>query len=159
MQGRTYQDPPGCTCRPGETISAGGRRANVLKPDAAFSPWLSDQQKRRAARTGRDKGLTCCNCGSSEPVPEDEARDASGRWCRHRAEILRATSVHTGKRSARVNSGGHVEATMCSALWHLLSYDPLEEHTVRYVMQRAICGAKGDRSVAEVFDDACNSVH
>jgi hypothetical protein len=35
---------------------------------------LSDQQKRRAARMAREKGLTCPDCGSSEPVPEDEAR-------------------------------------------------------------------------------------
>ena len=34
---------------------------------------LSDQQKRRAARMAREKGLTCPECGSSEPVPKDEA--------------------------------------------------------------------------------------
>jgi hypothetical protein len=34
---------------------------------------LSDQQKRRAARIAREKGLTCPDCGSSEPVPKDEA--------------------------------------------------------------------------------------
>ena len=34
---------------------------------------LSDQQKRRAARIAREKGLSCPECGSSEPVPEDEA--------------------------------------------------------------------------------------
>jgi hypothetical protein len=61
----------------------------------------------------------------------------------HKTGILRTTSVHTSKRTARVNSGGRVEATMCSILWHPLSYDPLEQHTVRYVMQRAIFGAKG----------------
>jgi hypothetical protein len=37
-------------------------------------PRLSDQQKRRAARIAREKGLTCPECGSSEPVPEAEAR-------------------------------------------------------------------------------------
>ena len=35
--------------------------------------WLSDQQKRRAARIAREKSLTCPECGSSEPVPKDEA--------------------------------------------------------------------------------------
>ena len=40
--------------------------------------WLSDQQKRRAARIAREKGLTCPDCGSSEPVPEDEARAHPG---------------------------------------------------------------------------------
>ena len=35
---------------------------------------LSDRQKRRAARIAREKGLSCPDCGSSEPVPEDEAR-------------------------------------------------------------------------------------
>ncbi len=39
---------------------------------------LSDQQKRRAARIAREKGLTCPDCGSSEPVPGDEARANPG---------------------------------------------------------------------------------
>ena len=34
---------------------------------------LSDQQKRRAARIAQEKGLTRPDCGSSEPVPKDEA--------------------------------------------------------------------------------------
>ena len=38
---------------------------------------LSDQQKRRAARIAREKGLSCPDCGSSEPVPE-EARAYPG---------------------------------------------------------------------------------
>ena len=33
---------------------------------------LSDQQKRQAARVARAKGLTCPECGSSEPVPKNE---------------------------------------------------------------------------------------
>jgi hypothetical protein len=40
----------------------------------ASRAWLSDQQKRRAARISREKGLTCPDCGSSKPVPEGEAR-------------------------------------------------------------------------------------
>jgi hypothetical protein len=39
---------------------------------------LSDQQKDRAARIARKKGLTCPECGSSEPVPKDEARAHPG---------------------------------------------------------------------------------
>ena len=39
---------------------------------------LSDQQKRRAARLAREKGLSCPDCGSSEPVPEDEVKVRSG---------------------------------------------------------------------------------
>jgi hypothetical protein len=39
---------------------------------------LSDQQKRRAARIAREKGLSCPECGSSEPVPEEEARTHPG---------------------------------------------------------------------------------
>ena len=36
---------------------------------------LSDQQKRQATRVARQKGLTCPDCGGSEPVPiEDEVR-------------------------------------------------------------------------------------
>ena len=35
---------------------------------------LSGEQRRRAARIARDKDLTCPDCGSSEPVPEDEVR-------------------------------------------------------------------------------------
>ena len=35
---------------------------------------LSDEQKRRAAQLAQGKGLSCPDCGSSEPVPEDEAR-------------------------------------------------------------------------------------
>ena len=38
---------------------------------------LSDRQKSRATTIARDKGLTCPGCGSSEPVPEDEARARS----------------------------------------------------------------------------------
>jgi hypothetical protein len=34
--------------------------------------WLSDQQKRRATRIAREKGLSCPDCGGSEPVPNDE---------------------------------------------------------------------------------------
>jgi uncharacterized Zn finger protein len=35
--------------------------------------WLSDQQKRRTSQIAREKGLTCPDCGGSEPVPiEDE---------------------------------------------------------------------------------------
>ena len=34
---------------------------------------LSDQQKLRAARLAREKSLTCPDCGSSNPVPKDEA--------------------------------------------------------------------------------------
>jgi hypothetical protein len=40
--------------------------------------WLSDQQKDRAAQIAREKGLSCPDCGSSEPVPEDEARAHPG---------------------------------------------------------------------------------
>jgi hypothetical protein len=40
--------------------------------------WLSDEQRRRAVRIAREKGLTCPDCGSSEPVPEDEARPHAG---------------------------------------------------------------------------------
>ena len=39
---------------------------------------LSDQQKRRAARIARQKDLSCPDCGSSEPVPGDEARAHPG---------------------------------------------------------------------------------
>jgi hypothetical protein len=39
---------------------------------------LSDRQKRRAARIAREKGLSCPDCGSSEPVLEDEARTHPG---------------------------------------------------------------------------------
>ena len=44
----------------------------------ASRAWLSDQQKRRAARIGREKGLTCPDCGSYAPVPEDKARTHPG---------------------------------------------------------------------------------
>jgi hypothetical protein len=35
---------------------------------------LSGEQKRRTARLVQQKGLRCPDCGSSEPVPEDEVR-------------------------------------------------------------------------------------
>jgi hypothetical protein len=35
---------------------------------------LSGEQRRRAVQIARDKNLACPDCGSSEPVPEDEAR-------------------------------------------------------------------------------------
>jgi hypothetical protein len=40
--------------------------------------WLSDQQKDRAAEIAREKGVRCPDCGSSEPVAEDEARTYLG---------------------------------------------------------------------------------
>lgn len=33
---------------------------------------LSDRQKRRAASLAREKGLTCPDCGSSDPAPRDD---------------------------------------------------------------------------------------
>jgi hypothetical protein len=44
----------------------------------ASRAWLSDQQKDRAARIAREKGLSCPECGSSDPVTEDEARARPG---------------------------------------------------------------------------------
>lgn len=44
----------------------------------ASREWLSDQQKHRAARIAREKDLTCPECGSSEPMPHDEARAHPG---------------------------------------------------------------------------------
>ncbi len=35
---------------------------------------LSGEQRSRAAQIARDRDLTCPDCGSSEPVPEGEAR-------------------------------------------------------------------------------------
>ena len=40
----------------------------------ASRAWLSNQQKHRATRIAREKGLSCSDCGSPEPVPGDEAR-------------------------------------------------------------------------------------
>jgi len=40
----------------------------------ARKAWLSDRHKRRATQLAREKGLTCPDCGSSEPVPNDEVR-------------------------------------------------------------------------------------
>jgi hypothetical protein len=37
-------------------------------------PRLSTQQKRRAAGIAQEKGLTCPDCSSSEPVPQSEAQ-------------------------------------------------------------------------------------
>jgi hypothetical protein len=34
--------------------------------------WLSNQQKHRAAQIAQEKGLTCPDCGGSEPVPTDD---------------------------------------------------------------------------------------
>jgi RNase P subunit RPR2 len=39
---------------------------------------FSDLQNRQVTRIAREKGLTCPDCGSSEPVPKDEARARSG---------------------------------------------------------------------------------
>ena len=40
----------------------------------ARKAWLSDRHKRRATRIAQEKGLTCPECGSSEPMPKDEIR-------------------------------------------------------------------------------------
>ena len=39
---------------------------------------LSGEQRSRAAQIAREKDLTCPDCGSSEPVPGDEARTRPG---------------------------------------------------------------------------------
>lgn len=44
----------------------------------ASRTWLSDQQRRRAAEIAREKGFSCPDCGSSEPVPGGEARAHPG---------------------------------------------------------------------------------
>ncbi len=41
---------------------------------ARLKAWLSERQKRRATRIAWEKGLTCPECGSSEPMPKDEVR-------------------------------------------------------------------------------------
>jgi hypothetical protein len=41
--------------------------------------WLSDQQKRRATRIAREKGLSCPDCGGTEPAPNDEVLAHPGR--------------------------------------------------------------------------------
>jgi hypothetical protein len=72
-----------------------------------------------------------------------------------------AASIHEREahRTARANGGGHVEDTPCSVPLRLFGHDPLKENAVRYVMQGAIFGAKGNRSVAKVFDYARHSVN
>jgi hypothetical protein len=39
---------------------------------------LSGEQKRRAAQLAQEKGLSCPDCGSSEPVPANEVRVRPG---------------------------------------------------------------------------------
>ncbi len=39
---------------------------------------LRSAETTRAARIAQEKGLTCPECGSSEPVPEDEAQAHPG---------------------------------------------------------------------------------
>ena len=39
---------------------------------------LSGEQKSYAVRLAQEKDLSCPDCGSSEPVPEDEARTRPG---------------------------------------------------------------------------------
>ena len=55
---------------------------------------LSDQQKRRATRIAREKGLTCPDCGGSEPVPNDEvlAHPDGGADVSMRCEACEGTS-------------------------------------------------------------------
>ena len=47
----------------------------------------------------------------------------------------------------------------CSVPLRPFGHDSLKENAVRYVAQRAIFGAKRNRSVAKVFDNAPYSVH
>ncbi len=72
----------------------------------ASRAWLSDQQKRRAARIAQGKGLTCAACGSSEPAPEDEARAHLGGGadiamrcvnCESTSEVTLVLSPETAK--------------------------------------------------------------
>ncbi len=49
-------------------------RGSVYTRGVTGNTPLSDLQKRRAAQIARDRGLTCPDCGSSEPVPKDVVR-------------------------------------------------------------------------------------
>ena len=44
----------------------------------ARKAWLSERHKRRATQIAREKGLSCPDCGSPKPVPEDEVKVHSG---------------------------------------------------------------------------------
>ena len=56
--------------------------------------WLSEQQKRRATRFAREKGLTCPDCGGSEPVANNEvlAYPDGGAYLSMRCEECEGTS-------------------------------------------------------------------
>ena len=74
---------------------------------------LSDQQKRCAAQIAREKGLTCPECGSSEPVPEDETRAHPGGG----ADIaMRCVNCERASEVALVLSPGEAKAHGLHAL-------------------------------------------
>ena len=75
-------------------------------------PRLSTQQKRRAAGIAQEKGLTCPDRGSSEPVPEGEARtrldggaDIAMRCvnCERSSEVTLVLSPREALRGLKVN--------------------------------------------------------
>jgi hypothetical protein len=92
----------------------------------ASRAWLSDEQRRRAARIAREKNLTCPDCGSSEPVPEDEARAHPGGGadiamlcvdCERASEVTlvlspeeaKALGLHTLRERPEARPGGTTE--------------------------------------------------
>ena len=68
---------------------------------------LSNQGKRRAAQIAREKGLTCPDCGGSDPVPTDDeilahpdgGADVSMRWeeCEGASEMALVLSPEEAK--------------------------------------------------------------
>jgi hypothetical protein len=56
---------------------------------------LSDQQKHRATQIAQEKGLTCPDCGGSEPVPTNDevlAHPEGGAEVSMRCEACEGTS-------------------------------------------------------------------
>jgi hypothetical protein len=78
---------------------------------------LSDQQKRRAARIAREKGLSCPDCGSSEPVPEDEARAHPGGGA---SVVMRCANCESASEMTLVRSPKEAKAL---GLGHALQDD------------------------------------
>jgi hypothetical protein len=72
--------------------------------------WLTDRLNRRLTRIAREKGLTCPDCGSSEPVPKKEGGELRARPDGGADVVMRCEECESASEMALVLSPEEAEA-------------------------------------------------
>jgi predicted RNA-binding Zn-ribbon protein involved in translation (DUF1610 family) len=71
---------------------------------------LTDRLNRRLTRLAREKGLTCPDCGSSEPVPKKEGGELGARPDGGAEVVMRCEECESASEMALVLSPEEAEA-------------------------------------------------